>query len=168
MINIKAVIIASVISILIVLMVVGYEIKKLNSTDYIQDKSSIAESNTHISDNNTLDTAIENTVIDRELEKNEVKEQETLTQNEIEHEDEKENQVNRVEVTTAEENEKEENNKEKALKLVKEEWGEDDTVYYYLDNQSGNKYFFSVRSKSTTASVAEYEVDVSNNTVTMK
>ena len=73
-----------------------------------------------------------------------------------------------LEETTSVEEEKKINKKEEALKLVKEEWGEDDTVYYTIDNESGNIFSISVRSKSTTAVLQEYEIDVSKGTVTLK
>lgn len=55
-----------------------------------------------------------------------------------------------------------------ALKLVKEEWGEDDSVYYTIDRHIGNIYDVSVRSKANTQSLMEYEIDIENKTVKMK
>ena len=56
--------------------------------------------------------------------------------------------------------------KEKAIAMAKKQWGENDsTVYYFVDRTSGNIYNISVRSKATTESLAEYEIDIKNNTI---
>lgn len=55
-----------------------------------------------------------------------------------------------------------------ALGLVKDEWGEDDSVYYTIDRHVGNIYDISVRSKSNTQSLMEYKVDTNKKTVEMK
>lgn len=55
-----------------------------------------------------------------------------------------------------------------ALQLVKDEWGEDESVYYTIDRHLGNKYDISVRSKSNTQSLMEYEVDIEKKTIEMK
>ena len=83
-------------------------------------------------------------------------------------------QANEPQNTTLGEEEKigestETDKSEEAISLAKKEWGEtDETVYYTVDNSSKNIYTISVRSKSTTAQLAEYEVDVSSKTVTIK
>ena len=77
-------------------------------------------------------------------------------------------QVQGLEETTSSNEEKRINKKEEALKLVEEEWGEDSTVYYTIDNEYGNIYSISVRSKSSTAVLQEYEVDSSKGTVNLK
>ena len=61
-----------------------------------------------------------------------------------------------------------ENKQNTAINLTKEEWGEDDTVYYTIDREQNNVYDISVRSKSTTQTLAEYEVDIENKTVQIK
>ena len=61
-----------------------------------------------------------------------------------------------------------ENTDETALGLVKKEWGEDNTVYYTIDDQKDNIYTVSVRSKSTTEQLAEYEVNVKDKSVFIK
>lgn len=58
--------------------------------------------------------------------------------------------------------------KEKALRLVKEDWGEDDSVYFDIaEIQENGIYKICVRDKNTTNEVMWYEVDVVNNTVKM-
>ena len=57
-------------------------------------------------------------------------------------------------------------NKDKALAMAKKEWGENDsTVYYFVDREEGDIYNISVRSKETTESLIEYEINVKNNTI---
>ena len=57
-------------------------------------------------------------------------------------------------------------NKDKAIAMAKKEWGEsDNTVYYSVDREDGDTYNISVRSKETTESLIEYEINVKNNTV---
>ena len=54
---------------------------------------------------------------------------------------------------------------EKVLDLVGKKWGEDESVYYTIDRNIGSKYYVSVRSKQTTQTLAEYEVDLEKETV---
>ena len=69
---------------------------------------------------------------------------------------------------TSTSNNDDENTDETALGLVKKEWGEDNTVYYTIDDQKDNIYTVSVRSKSTTEQLAEYEVNVKDKSVFIK
>ena len=55
-----------------------------------------------------------------------------------------------------------------ATDLAKNEWGEDQSVYYTIDRSSGDKYYICVRSKETTETLAEYEVDIVKKTVEIK
>lgn len=58
--------------------------------------------------------------------------------------------------------------KEKAIRLVKEDWGEDDSVYFDIaEIEENGIYKVCVRDKNTTNEVMWYEVDVVNNTVKM-
>lgn len=58
--------------------------------------------------------------------------------------------------------------KEKAIRLVQEDWGEDDSVYFDIaEIQENGVYKICVRDKNTTNEVMWYEVDVVNNTVKM-
>lgn len=77
-------------------------------------------------------------------------------------------QIQGLEETVSSKEEKIINKKDEALRLIETEWGEDNSVYYTIDNESGNIFSISVRSKSTTAVLQEYEVDVSKSTVTLK
>lgn len=50
---------------------------------------------------------------------------------------------------------------EKAKQIVKENWGEDDLVYYSYDGKDENgRYVICVREKSTTKELYRYYVDV--------
>ena len=113
---------------------------------------------------------MENTVINENIAENNVTAENEIKEQQTDNKEENttKNQTHEQEITTEEEYKEEEDSKNKALRLVKEDWGEDDTVYYTIDNQNGNTYFITVRSKSTTGSLAEYDVNVSTNTVTLK
>lgn len=50
---------------------------------------------------------------------------------------------------------------EQAKQIVKENWGEDDTVYYSYDGKDeSGRYVICVREKSTTKAMYRYYVDV--------
>lgn len=49
-------------------------------------------------------------------------------------------------------------NDEKAIDLVKKEWGNDDTVTFYIEKKDGTKYRIAVRNSATTV-LQWYEVD---------
>ena len=166
MVNKKIVVICSVIALIVVLLIIGFKIKDLYNEDYEENTAKTTNSNIVALKNTVENTIIQeqNTVETNDTEKNETTEQETKTENETVAQ----NEVKKEEVTSFEEQKQDENNKEKALRLVKEEWGKDDTtVYFTLDNQQGNFYYYTVRSKSTTASLAEYEVDVTTSEVNL-
>ncbi len=66
-------------------------------------------------------------------------------------------------------NEESKKNKDQiATDLAKNEWGDDESVYYTIDKSSGDKYYICVRSKATTETLAEYEVDIGKKTVEIK
>ncbi len=55
---------------------------------------------------------------------------------------------------------------EKAIELVKEKWGAQDTsVVYAVANREGNIYMISVTNKETTAVLAWYQVNMENGEV---
>lgn len=160
MVNKKAVIICSILALLIVLGVVVFQIKKWEEEENKIEET--ATNQTNIASNQNL---VENqTEVENVVEENTIQEENTT--NEI-VQNQTQTQVQGQEEENSEE-EPEENEDEKALRLVREEWGEDDTVYYTIDNQSNNTYYISVRSKTTTATLAEYEVNVTQETVEMK
>lgn len=59
--------------------------------------------------------------------------------------------------------------KEQAIQLVKDDWGDDSSVYYYVDEVKENgKYTVSIRDSQTTSVIVWYEVDLKNNTAVMQ
>ena len=99
------------------------------------------------------------------------------------------NNTNKTEVNLTEQNntvETEENNiennvetgdtttqgespEEQAKQIVKDNWGEDDSVYYSYDGKDENgKYIICVREKSTTKALYWYYVDVETGTFDIK
>lgn len=89
--------------------------------------------------------------------------------NEIEKKKENQN-VNSSETEIKNEDKKENKNtseskEEKAKKIVQDNWGEDDTVYYSYDGIDANgKYIICVREKATTKALYWYYVDVDSGT----
>ena len=56
---------------------------------------------------------------------------------------------------------------EKAIDIVKEDWGEDENVYYAEDGKTANgEYIICVRDKASTAALAWYTVNVVDETFT--
>ena len=101
------------------------------------------------------------------------KEEELPTENEEElEEDKEEEKVEEQEPTETTDQEQEyvgeeesnsqeettENKDEKAIQLVKNEWGKDDTVTFSIEKKNGSKYRVAVRDGSTSV-LAWYEVD---------
>ena len=101
-------------------------------------------------ENNTIyfNNIVENNAID------------TNTQNTVK------NEISKTENTTGPDTQ---DARKKAMDLVKADWGEDSSVYFYVDevNEDG-KYVVSVRDKATTSVVVWYDVDVKKNTAKMQ
>lgn len=160
MVNKKAVIICTIIAILTVGVVVYKNILKVNemySTNEISVNTTIKkeENKTANIDNNAIHEIKESNVIgqeEKESQENENKENSNLSEENTTKED------NNGEISKQE-------GKNKAIDMARKKWGEDDTVYYFIDRVNGNIYNVSVRSKDTTESLVEYEIDVKNNTI---
>ena len=120
---------------------------------------------------NTSAPTVENDVIEEDANK----EEELPTENEEEFEEDKvtdENKVEEQEPTESTDKEQEyvgqeesnsqeettENKDEKAIQLVKNEWGKDDTVTFSIEKKNGSKYRVAVRDDSTSV-LAWYEVN---------
>lgn len=161
MINKKVVIICSIIALIIVVSIIAISIKKFKEEEYGEETAKANNQNL-LENQNSIKNEIEDENL---IEENVTEENQTNTENSVINEI-TQNQIQGEEETVTKQ--PEENNDEKALNLVKEEWGEDDTVYYTIDNQSNNIYNISVRSKTTTATLAEYEVNINQGTVVMK
>lgn len=99
---------------------------------------------------------IENTT--KNNEQNEVEENNTIEPetNEIE------NNVVEDETTTAL------NPEEEAKQIVKENWGEDDSVYFSYDGVKDGKHVVCVREKDTTKALYWYYVDLETGTFEIK
>ena len=158
MVNKKLVIIVTIIALIVVGGLVYIGINNLESPTYTFENVEIAENNEMKNQNITE-------------ENNEVEPENIVGKEEAESEEEAKKAENTTSKQNQEQKESEEANKqneEKALKLVKDEWGEDETVYYTVDNFAGGIYNISVRSKETTESLAEYKVNLGTNSVELK
>lgn len=71
-------------------------------------------------------------------------------------------------VMSGEEDRYAEDKQEKAIELVKEKWGEDDTVYFTNESvNSDEEYIVAVRQKSSTAVKNYFKVNIKTGTVTI-
>ena len=60
--------------------------------------------------------------------------------------------------------EKEQSNEEKAISIVKQDWGEDDKVYFSYEGITNGKYKVGVRETASTRAITYYLVNVDNGT----
>ena len=167
MVNKKVVIICSIIALIIVGGIVGIQIKKLNEIENVGEVQDTAKQNTSVNQNSATSNETENTG----NEEQNITQENTSEQNQIKGEEEKEQEQteeNTVNTNTSNTEETAENKNLSAIDLAKKQWGEDDSVYYTIDHQSNEIYTISVRSKSTTEQLAEYEVDVKEQTAVIK
>lgn len=105
------------------------------------DNENISQTNT-VKSNNIKNNLIENTA------------QENIIGNNVIS-----NNINAVD-NTSEVVEDSKMDETKAINIVKQNWGEDNTVYFSYDGQSNTgKYIISVRDRSTTKTLNYYEVD---------
>lgn len=129
--------------------------------------------NNSIENNNSVNEAINNTInwINNEIDKNEVDndiQKNEITENEVNNNiAEAPNNDNQGNIT---ENQKEEmKDDEKAIELVKNKWGADDSVTFKIDEKTEDgKYSVSVVDKNTTEVLMWYEADIKNGTVEEK
>lgn len=164
MVNKKIVVICSVIALIIVGGIAWFQIKDFNDSENKRSEVSdnqtvqnIATTNTNTE--NTLENTQEETNSNENVQNSTKGEEESVANNtqNATNNNQKDGEINT-----------EENNDDTAINLVKKEWGEDNTVYYSIDKHSGNIYNISVRSKSDTTQLAEYEVNLTDKTVIIK
>ena len=161
MVNKKAVIICTIITILVVGAIVYTNVLKVNemyATNEISENTTIKkeENKTSNTDNNIIKETEESNVIGKE--EKDSQENGFKEDNNLSEENNTTKEDNNGEISKQE-------GKNKAIEMARKKWGEDDTVYYFIDRVNGNIYNVSVRSKDTTESLAEYEIDVKNNTI---
>lgn len=140
MVNKKIVIICTIIALIITEVIVTFEIRKFKKEDYAQEENYTYKQNNE-NENQIINELQDKNIITDNVQTN------TQSENNNTQSNETPQSTYQGEEETKEETE---NGESKALKLAQEEWGEDDTVYYTVDNQSGNVYVISVRSKITT------------------
>ena len=144
MINKKIVIICTIIALIVTVTIVAFEIKKFKEEDYAQEESYEYKQKNETQNQIINEVQEENIITTNDTETNSTN---TQSENTNTQENVANQQTYQGEEETKEENE---NGEEKAKELAQKEWGEDDTVYFTIDNQSGNIYTVSVRSKTTT------------------
>lgn len=111
-------------------------------------------------ENNTNTVEIEENIVNEELENENEVEENTVENNNITNENTVTNQVTTpTEVGVTDQ-------KEKAIELVKEKWGKDDTVNYVFDyvNENG-EYVVAVKDKASATVKNYFRVNLETKTV---
>lgn len=112
-----------------------------------------------VSTNNEIKSTIKNNTVKENNDANEVEQNNIIVNN----------QTNNKEEIDNESMQKEEKNKEEAIRIVKENWGEDDTVYFSYDSiDSDGNYLVCVRDKETTNALYWYKIDLETGTFTIE
>lgn len=153
--NKKKIIILSSVAILVILIsLLTIKLIKIKNNKTEQEVSNMSE-NIIVEANNALENNIQNAEIINN----------TTNINIVEDNNKEINSNANTEEIPKDVIEKEEDNKEKAINIVKENWGTDDTVYFSFDNiDSNGKYIVCVRDKATTKALHWYTVDVKTGT----
>ena len=167
MVNKKLILVLTIIGIVIAIGLIYFSVERM-FTIFGGDDDNVTVQN-------TIENIVENNVENNVEENNEINAGENKVEENKKDKTEKEDkEENIVKEDKKEDNAKEEEeknneieNKEKAIDLVKKEWGENDqTVYYYVEEQlSEDVYIISVRDQSTTEDLSSYQVNISSGTV---
>jgi len=118
--------------------------------------------------NNITNEAVQNNIIENNI--NQTQENEVVQNTVVESVTSTENnqQVSKEEIDN-ESIKKEEDNKQKAINIVKENWGEDEKVYFSFDSIDNNgKYIVSVRDRASTEALYWYTVDIEKETFSIE
>lgn len=131
------------------------------------DTEQVGNDNNNISQSNEVKDAvnwIKNEVNNTEKTENEDKVENVINNNEEKLDDETDNNNK-----TDEKPSSEEINNQKAIDMVKNDWGEDSSVTFKIDEQTEDgKYVICVVDKNTTKVLVWYDVDIKNNTIQEK
>jgi hypothetical protein len=115
----------------------------------------------NVIDNTTLNTIEENVVDEENTVENEVVNEVVETENTVTQENVVSNEIN-----SSDEDRYSESKQEKAIQLVKEHWGDDDTVYFTNESvKSDEEYIVAVRLKSSTAVTNYFKVNINTGKV---
>lgn len=115
-----------------------------NKTEEVKNTENEIANEVNNETNNNIENEAVNNVIDEEKNENE-------------------------ETDTNKETQNAESNEAKAKRIAKNDWGEDDTIYYSYDGTDSNgDYIICVRDKSTTKALCWYHVNVEAETFEVK
>ena len=160
MVNKKLVVIVTIIAIIVVCGIIYINLKRESQEQYTFSEQTVENA---VENNTEKNTQIEeNLTEENQIDEN--KEEVNKVENEINNEIEEENKVSN---STSNAKEESLTSEEKAIALVKKEWGENDnTVYYYVEEQiSDDEFIISVRDQNTTEDLSSYKVDVSSESL---
>ena len=163
MVNKKVVIISTIIALVVVAGIVGLAIRRNNDYTYTDENieknnsknSSVVDNKVaenKVAENKVPENKVENTVVENKVSEN--KTSENKTENNSSNKDSSNTQTNSS------------NLRDIAISLAKKEWGEDNSVYYSVeDGNSKDEYIVSIRDPNTTAEIVSYTINVKNKTV---
>ena len=137
--------------ILYIMIIIVFVIAGICVAKQMSKENEVTQTGTNIINNGVVDTIKNNKENDEMIENNEIETESNEVNNKIEEE------------TTSAFNPKEE-----AKRIVKENWGEDDSVYFYHEGIINDKHVVSVRESSTTKALYWYYVDVETGTFEIK
>ena len=93
-------------------------------------------------------------------EENKIEEENTVVENEVEEEKVEEEDKKEEEKTTA----KDETPEEKAIRIVEENWGEDDSIHLDCEKEEDGRYKVTVTDKGSANILYWYHVDIESGT----
>lgn len=152
MVNKKAVIISTIVFLIIVALLIFVNVKSLQD-----EKNQTVEVLSEIEETDNVNNNIDN-VIENEIDNSTSEEENAVVNNSV---------TNSASSTTSVENDEDSSDLEDiAIQLAEDEWGDDENVYYYIEEKLlENVYVVSVRDKSTTATLANYKINVETEEV---
>lgn len=172
MVDKKTVAIATIIALIVIGVILGFRIKKLNNYKNQNPQEENVTQNISVNkaqENNTSNTLTENKVEENVIEKNSISEN-TIADNTVSENKVDENTTKESRTTSSSTNKKTEKDPEKlAISLAKEKWGNiNSNVYFDVEDKNESKgiYTIVVRDNSTTVEMVTYKVDINKKTVT--
>lgn len=175
MVNKKVVVISTIIALIVIAGIVTFAITKSNNYSESTENNIKTESTNNVGNNATSNT-IENKVEENKVNENAISENavvnnttenktsENNTSNNKASENKTDNNSSKKDTSKTQDNES--YLRDVAISLAKKEWGEDNSVYYSVeDGSSKDEYIVSIRDSSTTAEIVTYNVNVKTKTV---
>lgn len=163
MVNKKVVLVITIIVTILVCIIIGVKIESIEKAEYTFSEVDIeANEVNNISENSINENLTNNEeVTDKGIEQEPEEEK-------IENTSQQSSNIDSANTISVPSESNEQNVEQEAINLAKKNWGEDreQDVYYYVEEKLSEKiYVVSVRSKKTTATLIDYEVNLETGEV---